>query len=158
MAQNSSLGMMIVARQPCGKVAAMAWDDPDYSKQYIKALCDSVVDWRSRGLEVVRVERFVGDAAPDWACIPCTRCHAALAAAPQLAEFAWSHAAEQLPVEEDEEASDDVLVLLADDTMDVAYYDYAARIWCDRCGFPLSEGVTHWRSLPELPQPDQEVA
>ena len=56
-------------------------------------------------------------------------------------EYAWRRADVDLPEEEDEGGSDDVLVLLSDDTMDVAYYDYAGNVWCDRYGFALSQPV-----------------
>lgn len=73
--QGESLGFMIVARKPCGKVAAMAWDDPEYSENKVKELCRDVIEWRRQELEVVKIERFSGDPMPEWVCAPCTGCN-----------------------------------------------------------------------------------
>ena len=65
--------------------------------------------------------------------------------------YEWKCAAVELPKELDECSSDDVLVLLSDDTMDVAYYDFTANSWFDRYGMEMPEPVTHWDWLPALP-------
>jgi len=56
---------------------------------------------------------------------------------------------EDLPEELDEEASDDVLVLLDDLTFAVGFFDYEAKGWASRFGFELT-GVTHWTPLPQV--------
>ena len=62
----------------------------------------------------------------------------------------WVKAADQLPAEGDEEASDDALVLMDEGTMTVAYVDFVARKWMDRWGEPVT-GVEYWKSLPDPP-------
>lgn len=149
--QVGYLGRMIVGRQPCGRVAAMAWDEPGREEETAR----QVVDWRLRGLEVVRIERFDEDPPPVWACTPCRRC---AETPPPERKDVWRPVGVELPKEGDEGASDDVLVMMADNTMQVAYYDYIARQWSDRWGFFfLPDNVVFWRPLPSGPE-KQEAA
>lgn len=62
--QRKSMGFMYVAKRPCGKVSAAAWDDPGYEKD----TAEGVADWIKRGDSVERVERFDGDPMPEWIC------------------------------------------------------------------------------------------
>ena len=73
----------------------------------------------------------------------------------------WTSVNDFLPVLCDDGASDDVLVILEDNTMDVAYYDFSAKKWFDRYGFEFEkEGVmvTHWALLPDGPNDRAEAA
>lgn len=66
----------------------------------------------------------------------------------------WRSVDDFLPLREDGDASDDVLVLLEDNTMDVCFYDFVRCEWQDRSGFdvpPSSNKITHWRTLPPGP-------
>lgn len=58
------LGFMYLAKRPCGRITAMAWDDPEYAKSTGK----SVARWISRGDAVERIEVKKGDAIPDLIC------------------------------------------------------------------------------------------
>lgn len=58
------IGFMYIARRPCGKVSAAAWDDEGYEKETAK----SVAEWLRRGDKVERIERFEGDPQPEWVC------------------------------------------------------------------------------------------
>lgn len=58
------LGFMYIARRPCGKVSAAAWDDPGREKSTGK----SVAEWITRGDAVTRVERKEDDPQPEWVC------------------------------------------------------------------------------------------
>lgn len=152
------IGTMIIARAPCGKVVAMAWDDRECGEDRVKELCGDVVRWKNLGLDVVRVERYAGDEAPEMACHPCTRCVCTLpVTGDKVAKSPWADPQAGLPEEGDEGASDDVLVLLDDDTMDVAYYDFVAGQWLDRYGMSIPE-VVKWRPLGDLWPAAREVA
>jgi len=59
-----SNGFMYLARRKCGKVSAMAWDDPGYEKGTAK----SVSEWLRRGDKVERIEVFKGDQLPEMIC------------------------------------------------------------------------------------------
>ena len=61
---SESKGFMYVAKRPCGKVSAMAWDDSGYEKSTAK----SVASWLRRGDKVERVEVFKGDPMPETIC------------------------------------------------------------------------------------------
>lgn len=66
-----SLGFIYLAKRPCGRVSALAWDDPGYEKSTAK----HVAEWIARGDKVDRVERFAGDESPEFICSPgCTVC------------------------------------------------------------------------------------
>ena len=58
------LGFMYLARRPCGKVCAAAWDDPTHAKSTGK----SVAEWIGRGDTIERVERKEDDPMPEWVC------------------------------------------------------------------------------------------
>ena len=63
------LGYQLMAKRPCGKVAAMSWEDPNTDKSNKK----TVMDWLRRGLTVVRLERFESDAQPEMVCDEATK-------------------------------------------------------------------------------------
>ncbi len=58
------LGFMYIAKRPCGKVTAAAWDEPDSKKETAK----SVARWLEFGFTVERIERHDGDPQPEWIC------------------------------------------------------------------------------------------
>lgn len=69
--KRESQGFMYLAKRPCGKVSAMAWDDAGYEK----STANSVARWLRRGDEVERVEVFKGDPMPETICRPeCDNC------------------------------------------------------------------------------------
>lgn len=61
-APGKFLGWMYVAKRPCGRMTAMAWDDPGSTAAAHADL------WRSRGDNVERVIRHDGDPEPEWIC------------------------------------------------------------------------------------------
>lgn len=66
------LGMMCLAKMPCGKIAAAAWED-SWDKKRRRAWIRART---SEGLTVDRVERFEGDPQPEWICAPgCEKCY-----------------------------------------------------------------------------------
>lgn len=68
---RKSQGFMYLAKRPCGRVSAMAWDDAGYEKSTAK----SVASWLRRGDKVERVEVFEGDTLPETICRPnCDEC------------------------------------------------------------------------------------
>lgn len=62
-----SLGFMYVAKRPCGRVAALCWDDDNYKADTAK----TVADYIKRGLAVERIERHEGDEMPEMICKDC---------------------------------------------------------------------------------------
>jgi hypothetical protein len=65
------LGVMYLARRPCGKVSATCWDDVGHEKETAK----SVAGYIKRGDIVERVERYEHDPMPEWICKPgCEDC------------------------------------------------------------------------------------
>lgn len=69
----------------------------------------------------------------------------------------WYTAAYAIPGEHAEGRSDDVLCLLDDGTMVVAWYDHDDDLWIASyrdCCINMASGrhVTHWRKLPEGPK------
>ena len=69
MTTRESQGFMYLAKRPCGKVSAMAWDDDGYEKSTAKI----VASWLRRGDKVERVEVFKDDPMPEMICRP--KCH-----------------------------------------------------------------------------------
>lgn len=61
---TARLGFMYLARRPCGKVSAAAWD----SEEHRKSIGKSVAEWIARGDNVERVERKEDDPQPEWVC------------------------------------------------------------------------------------------
>lgn len=61
------MGHMYLAKKPCGRVAAAAWDWPAYTKETEK----DVVAWVKRGLTIERVARHRGEPQPEWICDEC---------------------------------------------------------------------------------------
>ena len=59
------LGLMYVARRPCNKVSAAAWDDGFGSA---KERRETLGAWAERGDSVERLDRHEGDPEPDWIC------------------------------------------------------------------------------------------
>jgi hypothetical protein len=66
---RTSQGFMWVARKPCGKVSALAWDDDDN-----ESIRKSLTDWADRGDQVERIERFEGQELPEIMCRDRTEC------------------------------------------------------------------------------------
>ena len=69
-----SLGFMYLAKRPCGRVSAMAWDEPGLEK----ITANYVVCLLASGVDVERVERFEGDCIPEMICrtgCDCTTTH-----------------------------------------------------------------------------------
>ena len=64
------LGFMYIARKRCGKISAMAWDDPGHEKSTAK----EVASYIKRGDAVERVERFKGDPLPSKDQMMCDEC------------------------------------------------------------------------------------
>jgi len=64
------IGHMYLARLPCGKVVAAAWDEADNKKD----TAASVARWIKRGNTVERVARYQGDPQPNWCCGPSEPC------------------------------------------------------------------------------------
>lgn len=59
---------MYIARKPCGRISAMAWDDPGYEKSTAKFVAECI----KRGDTISRIERFEGDPLPsEWMCDEC---------------------------------------------------------------------------------------
>lgn len=74
---RESMGFMYLAKRPCGKVSAAAWDDDDWG---VKEKRKTLAEWLERGDTVEKVERFTGDPEPDWICRPgCHECKKAAA-------------------------------------------------------------------------------
>lgn len=70
---RESKGFMYLAKRPCGRVSAMAWDDEGNEKSTAK----SVASWLRRGDKVERVEIFNGDPVPETICrLKCNNCKA----------------------------------------------------------------------------------
>jgi hypothetical protein len=68
---RESQGFVYMAKRPCGKVSAMAWDDTGHEKSTAK----SIERWIRRGDKVERVEVFKGDQFPETICRPeCDEC------------------------------------------------------------------------------------
>jgi hypothetical protein len=65
--QPKRLGFMYMGRRPCGRVSASAWDDPGHEKSTAAFVANMI----RKGLDVQRVERFEGDALPEWICDEC---------------------------------------------------------------------------------------
>lgn len=63
----NQLGYMYIAKRPCGRVSAAAWDDPGEEASTAK----SVAEWIKRGLAVERIKRRAGDPQPEWICNGC---------------------------------------------------------------------------------------
>jgi hypothetical protein len=59
---RKSQGFMWVARKPCGKASALAWDDDNAS------IRRSLTDWADRGDQVERIELFEGQELPEMMC------------------------------------------------------------------------------------------
>ena len=65
------LGRMIIAKAPCGKVAAAAWIE-EFNENEIKTMIEK---YEARKLVVSKVLRFENDSQPDWICYPgCKEC------------------------------------------------------------------------------------
>lgn len=64
-AERKPIGHMIIARKPCGKLAATTWDDAE--GDYIETAM-VVMSWLRRGDSVSRLERYEDDVQPEWAC------------------------------------------------------------------------------------------
>lgn len=65
--QAELVGYQYIARRPCGKVSAMAWDDPGHEKDTAKFVSRCI----RRGDAVSRVAVHKGDPMPDWVCQEC---------------------------------------------------------------------------------------
>jgi hypothetical protein len=65
------LGVLYVARHPCGRVVAMAWEDDMQSDAARDA---RLANWRTRGYTVERLEQRMGDPMPQWVCMPWDEC------------------------------------------------------------------------------------
>ena len=69
--KKNSRGFMYLAKRPCGKVTASAWDDEGYEKETAK----SIAKWIKRGDVIERIEVFDGDPMPEWICYGgCKQC------------------------------------------------------------------------------------
>lgn len=64
MPEQVLLGYMYIAKRPCGRTSASAWDDADAKKDTAK----SVARWIARGDSVERIARFKGDPLPAVVC------------------------------------------------------------------------------------------
>jgi hypothetical protein len=83
MNEKKSLGFMFLAKRPCGRVAAMCWDDPRYKKDTLQHIDEYLMD----GYTVERVERFEGDPMYETICRPvCTDCRKPLTEQPLESE------------------------------------------------------------------------
>ena len=67
MNDSQLIGHMYVGRRPCGRVAAMCWDDPKYAKDTAK----TVADYIRRGYVVERLARHEGQPLPEMICDEC---------------------------------------------------------------------------------------
>ena len=57
------VGHCYIARRPCGRASAMAWDEEN--PEHKKELARTVSAWIERGDSVNRVARFEGDPVPE---------------------------------------------------------------------------------------------
>lgn len=70
---KTSYGFMYIAKRPCGKLVAAAWEVEGFSDDKDKQ--KTLVEWIEAGYIVERVERFEGDPNPEWLCFPgCKNC------------------------------------------------------------------------------------
>ena len=68
---NKLLGIMLLAKAPCGKIAAAMWLDSETDAD-IKTL---KATYNSRGLTTSIVLRFENDPQPEWLCYQgCKEC------------------------------------------------------------------------------------
>lgn len=68
---QTELGYMYIAFKPCGKAAAMAWDDWETEDEKQQTLSN----WKSKNLRVEYVKRFHEDIPPEWICrLGCEDC------------------------------------------------------------------------------------
>lgn len=61
------IGYWYIAKRPCGRASALAWDDDKYKKDTAK----SVAEWIRRGDTVERVARRKSDPTPELICQGC---------------------------------------------------------------------------------------
>lgn len=64
------LGIMHIARNPCGRVAAALWEEGFNDID----LAATIKEWREAGLSVERVERYRDDPQIEWICQPGCQC------------------------------------------------------------------------------------
>jgi hypothetical protein len=74
---GKSIGFMLLAKRPCGKVVAAAWEPENAETTAAwRARGDTVTAaWRARGDTVERVQRFENDDAPVWTDFNCRACN-----------------------------------------------------------------------------------